>query len=54
MARAYGLESAEAGFWDGAFLVDKERRIRLAKTANEPVGEVTELLAAGQAATRPR
>jgi peroxiredoxin len=52
-ALAYGLEAPEGLILDAVFVVDRERRIRLAEKSNEPVGKASELLAAGKATTSP-
>jgi peroxiredoxin len=53
-ARAYGLEIPDYGFLDGAFLVDKDRRIQLAERSNEPFGDISRLLETGTGSKSPR
>ncbi len=50
VARAYGLETNDGMFLHGSFVIDKQRRIRFAGRSADPVGEVSELLDAGEKA----
>jgi len=47
VARAFGMESPDRGFLDGAFVVDQDRRIRLAERTIEPFSDLSQLLNVG-------
>ncbi|HEY4330069.1 MAG TPA: peroxiredoxin family protein [Phycisphaerae bacterium] len=48
VAVSYGLKGSKGYLLHGVFVVDKDRRVRLAETSDDPVGTISELIDAAK------